>query len=270
MIMKGDGMNDWDLRNAEYGRDVSWGDADDGIESDNGMLDPAETDLASSEATPEKPNAGAWSQEKCLDFLEREVCRHPLNRELLYKTLELCLDSLELSALEQRMLSFPEAAQATQDPYHLVCLLEDAGGLRRTELDGEGREVTDLQKRELTEDEADDLVASVLFETTETGRTFVRQHDPRRRFAELLDAEPVRKNCYIELLGFCNERPRPYTEIETLLRSNAVLLSEKKSGLPLQPSVFVDKLERAGILEWRDGWSLSQEGRGCLDALRGE
>ena len=39
MIMKGDGMNDWDLRNAEYGRDVSWGDADDGIESDNGMLD---------------------------------------------------------------------------------------------------------------------------------------------------------------------------------------------------------------------------------------
>ena len=38
-------MNDWDLRNAEYGRDVSWGDADDGIESDNGMLDPAETDL---------------------------------------------------------------------------------------------------------------------------------------------------------------------------------------------------------------------------------
>lgn len=101
-------MNDWDLRNAEYGRDVSWGDADDGIESDNGMLDPAETDLASSEATPEKPNAGAWSQEKCLDFLEREVCRHPLNRELLYKTLELCLDPLELSALEQRMLSFPK------------------------------------------------------------------------------------------------------------------------------------------------------------------
>lgn len=268
--MKGDGMNDRDLRNAEYGRDVSWGDADDGVESDNGMLDPAETDLASSEAIPEKPDSDAWSQEQRLDFLEREVCRHPLNRELLYKTLELCFEPLELSALEQRMLSFPEASQATQDPYHLACLLEDAGGLRRIELDEEGCEVTDLQKQDLTEDEVDDLVASVQFETTEVGRTFVCQHDPRRRLAELLDAEPVRKSCYIELLGFCNEQPRTYAEIEALLRSNAVLLSEKKSGLPLQPSVFVDKLERAGILEWRDGWSLSQEGRGCLDALKGE
>lgn len=266
-------MDDRDVRNTQYGRDVFWGNADDGVETDNGMLDPAETDLVPSaplEAEPEKSDADAWSQEQRLDFLEREVCRHPLNRELLYKTLELCFDPLEVGALEQRMLSFPEASQATQDPYHLACLLEDAGGLRRIELDEEGCEVTELQKQDLTEDEADDLVASVLFETTETGRLFVRQHDPRHRFAELLDAEPVRKDCYIGLLCFCDEKPRTYAEIETLLRGNAVLLSEKRSGLPLQPSVFVDRLERAGILEWRDGWSLSQEGRGCLDALKGE
>ena len=36
----------------------------------------------------------------------------------------------------------------------------------------------------------------------------------------------------------------------------------------MQPSVFVDKLEAAGAVEWRDGWVLTDEGRSYLQELR--
>lgn len=265
-MRKGDVMGDRVSHASAYDHDVSWGDADDGFEQDNGMLDPTETDIGPAADADVCDLAGADR----LDLLEKAVCRHPLNRELLYKALELCFDPQELGALEREMLSLPEAARATQDPYHLACLLESVGGLRRIELDEKGAEVTYSQKQNLAEEEADDLVASVLFETTDEGRLFVRLHDPRRRFAELVDAEPNRRDSYIELLGFCGESPRSYAEVEAMLRGCGALASDRASGLPVQPSVFVDKLERAGILVWRDGWSLSDEGRGCLAALKDE
>ena len=36
----------------------------------------------------------------------------------------------------------------------------------------------------------------------------------------------------------------------------------------MQPSVFVDKLERAGALVWNEGWRLTEEGEAFLQDLK--
>ena len=61
--------------------------------------------------------------------------------------------------------------------------------------------------------------------------------------------------------------PRPYKDIEALLAGSAVL--ERGDGkLPMLPSVFVDRLEACGVIRWRNGWELTDEGRDLLKDLK--
>ena len=125
------------------------------------------------------------------------------------------------------------------------------------------------RKEGLTEDEVDDLVAGYAFMTTAVGLAVVEQHTPRARIIELLNLVPERADTYIELLDFCSEEPRTYSEISQLLKGRPALV-RIVDGEPqtMQPSVFVDKLEAAGGMVWRDGWVLTDEGRAYLAELR--
>lgn len=232
---------------------------------DNGMCDPADDDASAEEGKA----SSELSFEERLTILERAVVRQPLHREILYKTLAFCRDRRSLREVEEQIALFPEFRHAVQDQYHLACVLEKAGGLRRVELDGEGAEVTSERKEGLSEDEVDDLVHSTCFETTDLGDALVSRHEPRARLEELLDLVPARRATYVEVLEFC-ATPRGYDEVKALLEGRDVLLvGADDTGRPIQPSVFLDKLERAGAVVWEDGWRLTEGGRGYLEELKG-
>ena len=67
-MRKGDVMGDRVSHASAYDHDVSWGDADDGFEQDNGMLDPAETDIGPAADADVCDLAGADR----LDLLEKD------------------------------------------------------------------------------------------------------------------------------------------------------------------------------------------------------
>ena len=71
--------------------------------------------------------AATTFDERC-ELLEDALTRQSLHREVLYKTLALCQERRELSAVEAAMAAFPEFAEATQSQYHLISVLVDAGG----------------------------------------------------------------------------------------------------------------------------------------------
>lgn len=80
---------------------------------------------------------------------------------------------------------------------------------------------------------------------------------------------PERADVYRELLEFTAAKPRTYHDIAELLRDRPVL--ETVIGgtrHTMQPSVFVDKLERAGALVWNEGWRLTEEGEAFLQDLK--
>lgn len=234
-------------------------------------------------AAPEVPQSGVASEaptdepapaperpfEERLADLERAVTRHPLHREILYRTLAFCEQRRELTAIEGEIASYPEFRRATQDQYHLVEMLEHTGGLTRTPLDAEGADVTPERLEGLSEDEADDLVATYAFQTTDVGCALVEQHTPRARLIELMGLVPERADTYAELMSYIEEKPRTYADICSLLKGRPALIRLADDGEPqeMQPSVFLDKLEQAGGVEWNDGWVLTDEGRQFLDEL---
>lgn len=207
--------------------------------------------------------------EERLADLERAVTRHPLHREILYRTLAFCEQRRELAAIEDEIASYPEFRRAVQDQYHLIQTLEQAGGLIRTPLDADGADVTSERLEGLTEDEADDLIATYAFATTDAGRAFVERHAPKARLVELMGLVPERKDTYVELMAFIEEKPRTYADICALLKGRPALVRTTSDGelQTMQPSVFLDKLEAAGGVEWSDGWVLTDEGRQFLDEL---
>lgn len=223
-------------------------------------------DVASGEGTAEVVNG--LTREECRERLENIFKRHAAHREIFYQILVFCQEMRLLPNIEEGIATYPEFKHAAQSPYHFIRTLEEAGGLTRIELDEKEDEVTPERKEGLGEDAIDELVHDYGFETTDAGRETVKAHDPVRRILELLDDLPARKDTYIELMDFCKESPRAYTEVGRFLEGHDALKHvDVASGQVLQPSVFLDKLESAHAIVWDGGWILTEEGRGYLVAL---
>ena len=240
---------------------------------DNGLSDPADTDVAKAGSVDpaaydaEEPHL--LTDAERMRVLEDAVMRHPLNREILYKTLLYCQDERLLADVEAFILALPEAASATQNPYRMIQTLEKAYGLDRREYDGDGNAISPEAKIGMDEDEIDDLICSYSFVTTDLGADFVKQHEPRARIAELFAMSPERVDAFVELLEFIDEAPRSYSEICDRLKGHpALTVLIDGTFVEIQPSVFVDKLERSGALVWIGGWSLAEAGKGFLNDLK--
>lgn len=171
-----------------------------------------------------------------------------------------------LGDLERRIASLPGYEKLKNPPYFPVSWLHEAGALEELYLDAAGNVYEAKDVETLDEDAFDDLVAQYAFRTTENGRRLAGEFSPQRRLARLLEAEPARRETYLELLGFMREK-RDFSQIERLLRGRDVLTLTAEDGVTLQPSVFVDKLEAAGAISFDGGWMITVGGKEMLDAI---
>lgn len=190
------------------------------------------------------------------------------HREILRKILELCRSRHELGDIERQVQGFPEYAYAAQNPYRMIVYLVDCGGLAKLDLDENGDVVTPERTQGLTEDEVDDLILTYAFETTDAGRVVADELAPKNRLGKLLTAMPERAQSYLDVLRLCAE-PQSMAAIDELFAGrdlSALASLNTGSSVTLKPSVFVDKLERAGGIVWKDGWVITDAGRTYLEA----
>ncbi|WP_350454939.1 hypothetical protein [Slackia heliotrinireducens] len=232
---------------------------------DNGFADLAENDEAKLEERETLEETAELSFEEKLVVLNRAVTRQPLNRELMLRILSFCTEEKKLNDVENHVMSFPEYSRATENPVYMTKVLVRCDGLEEIERTAEGKRVLPEDKEGLTEDEIDDLVATTNFITTEVGAQVVADHSPAARLAALLETSPERAETFQEMLEFVAEKPRTYGEVTDLLKGRPVLQTIINGRTEtVQPSVFIDKLERAGVLVWDNGWKLTKEGEAFL------
>lgn len=194
----------------------------------------------------------------------------PLARELMRQALELCAKRQPYAEVERHIQDFPEFACASVTPYQVIQTLIDAGGLLKIEIGADGEEVLPEQKLGLSPDEADDLVDSYALETTDLGRLVAEEMAPELRLRDLFSAFADRREIFSDVMDFCRESPRTYAQIEAHLSGcdlSRIASLNPTAHTPIQPSVFVDSLERAGGLVWHDGWRLTREGEALLNSL---
>lgn len=193
----------------------------------------------------------------------------PRFREIYFHILDFCQEQRTLGEVESLVGGLPEFAHAGQNQYRLIINLEDAGALDRLELDEKGDVVTEAMKEGLTDDEVDDLVCEYAFIDTDAGREVCAKMQPDKRMEDLMGMFPKRVKTYRQVLDFCKQ-PRTFKEIDTLLKGADVLKTGSANtitNVPLQPSVFIDQLERSGGLVWKGSWNVTEGGRRYLELM---
>jgi hypothetical protein len=226
--------------------------------SDSAPAEAANKDIAKVKAAKE------LSFDEKVNNLARFVQREPQIREIDCKVLRYCLERRDLSDIEDRIAGYPEFKTATRDQYSLITELVTHYGLEIFELDKAGNPVLEADKAGLSENEVDDLVLSYAYQTTEVGRVVNDRFDPKRRLVELFDIVPQRYGTYIEILEFLRDK-HSFAEVDSLLRGRDILFSEREAGdRAIQPSVFIDKLERAGGIFFNGGWQITEAGKELL------
>ncbi len=230
-----------------------------------GGLSPESADVASA---PEADTCAEATFEEAVAALTETVNRAPLHREIFLKLLTFCTTQRTLAEAEEAVRACPEFPSVAQSPYRLVRTLVHAGGLYWLELDETGRPLTSQAKAGLTPDEVEDATFAYAVVTTPVGEQVAEDLAPEKRLRRLFDLVPQRLTTYLDLMDFCREK-RTFKEIEALLRTRpAAAFASTTSSQPLQPSFFVDALERSGGLAWNDGWKITERGMKVLQQLR--
>ncbi len=195
------------------------------------------------------------------------VNHNPSYRLVFLKIIAACVDTAQsLSDLEQLVAAQPGYSKLRQPPYYPIAWLHQNYALEEMYLDAQGKLYTQADVKDLSEDEFDDLVAAYAYRVTEEGIRVAEIFSPSRRLSELLQEEADRGGVYLELLEFLREK-RGFAQVETLLRGRPELKDTAKNGQTLQPSMFVDKLEAIGVIDFDGGWQITAEGRELLDSL---
>lgn len=202
--------------------------------------------------------------EEAVAKLQDIVTASPRHREIYLSLLEFCVERRSLEEAEAFVAGLPEFSCAAQPPYRLVRTMVDAGGLAWIELSEDGNVVLTEDKAGLSEDEVDDLIVSFAVETTPVGEQVRDELSPERRMRKLFDEVPSRLGAYRNVMEFCCE-PRTYQEVHDLLSSAPSVAGV--DGKPLQPSFFLDTLERAGGLKWDNGWKVTKRGAELLSRM---
>lgn len=194
-----------------------------------------------------------------------------MHRQVYCRTLSLCVDRLEFGQVESSVSEFSEFKSCSQSPYRFIKALEDAGGLRLLAIDAEGAVITQERAEGLTEDEVDDLVDWFALETTEAGREVAQAFSPRQLLDELIRNFPDRINVYRDLLTHLKAGPCKYADIEKLFQGRDFSMIKTlgaEKHVAVKPSVFVDNLEKAGGIVWRDrSWHVTKEGEALLEKM---
>lgn len=193
-------------------------------------------------------------------------------REALYKTLAFCQQPRDFVEVEDFIAQTDEFVYShiMQTPFAMIQMLVDAGGLAQTPLDGEGNPIADEQLANLSEDEADDLIATYRIQATDAGAETVRLLAPERRIEAQLSLRPHRRDTYFAVLDFCTQ-PRKFPEIEAFFKNTSGLSQDIVADHhKLSPDFYVDKLDKAGALVWRGAWVATDAGKRMLQAHKRE
>lgn len=227
-----------------------------------------------------------------LEGLTHAICKQPLNRPIYRRILMFFDEEHSTEEAEAFIAEIPEFTYTIQPEGRFLDVLERYGGIERVVVEDEEAEgaepaeaIDDTQddaaedveagdaadaaaEEAVAEDEAPvDELASLVgarWIVTDLGRQYVEATDPMAPLKQLITQDADRTETYLMVLGLCAEAPQPLAEIERAVRA---LQNENKSAAQIQPSIYLDRLERVGGLYWKGQWNITEEGRKILADL---
>ncbi len=236
------------------------------LASDEDIVDGAEGTESAVEpwkvSTPKKPEPDAATRIATL-FAEMQYRRRVLKGALMYCGTP--STSAEINAF------IDEAQRYNRSVYtsaNLATLLLGAGALARVDEDGNPYE-DGSNEPELVEIEGAKFwrvtePPAALWVITEAGAAFLAADPSETELRETLASEPQYRDIYTRVLSLCDAEGGAATPVlADAVDNDPALVSPR-----MYVQYFIDRLEKAGALDWRDAWMTTGFGKELLVEVR--
>lgn len=148
----------------------------------------------------------------------------------IYKIILFCKTKRDIDEIITEASAYSEFSSSANTPVEVIKWIIEAGGLTN-------------------------IPDSSDYEASESGRAFLEEYRPASRLEKFMTAESEHINIIKDILSNC-ATPQGMGELEERYRGHPAMTPGK-----LSINYFVAELERAGALEWRDGWSTTDAGK---------
>ena len=180
------------------------------------------------------------SLEEAMAKIHQRIVYEPAYKTVLFKMLAFCQETHSSVDIAEEVYSYPEMKSSLQPVSLLLSWLIECDGIEEVVLaDREGKER--------------------MFRTTIAGKAVLDKEKSGDKIATLFMQEPAYVSVYWQILGTCVS-PKTRAEIEAMLRGNPILESPK-----IYANYFIETLENAGGLEWRDKWQTTRMGMNAMN-----
>lgn len=192
--------------------------------------------------------------EESVALVDRRLVREPRYRLALYRLLGFCEQERTLAEIEGEVVGYPEMAVSPYGARTLLSWLVESDAIRCTN-EEEAEEATVAKK---TGGTADDGIA-YRFATTVVGSQVLANWRESKPLAQLMARYPQYEEAFCRVMAACGT-PLARQEVEALFTDDPILEEPKK----IYPNFFLDKLEAAGGLVFKGGWTATPEGSAIL------
>jgi len=180
-------------------------------------------------------NLSLQNLEEVMAKVHQRIVSEPAYKIILYKMLTFCQVARSSTDITKEVLSYPDMKGSLQSVSVLLSWLIECGGIEDVVVAGMDRN-------------------NLVLRTTVAGKAVLDKENSGDKLAELFIHEPNYHGVYMQLLATCVS-PKTRVEIEAMLRGNPILESPK-----VYANYFIETLETAGGLEWRDKWQTTRMG----------
>lgn len=188
-------------------------------------------------------------------------------RPILLGVLELCREGKPTQQVTAHVSEAQSTNRSVFSAGAILGLLEEAGGIERRCADGSPWPEEPLEPEHVVMDGVEYLraaqAAPAFWKTTDAGLRVLENDNPLERVEALFSDDATYLPVYKKALLVCSQDGGAAAGQLGRAIDKLDLVQEPR----LFAAHFVERLERAGALEWRDAWTLTDIGVEALDML---
>ncbi len=222
------------------------------------------------------PDAAPAFQGKLESFADKDTAEErisalfdqmPTLQKILYGILRLCEAPSRAEDIDAAIEDLKRHHHCVYSPSTFCSLLERAGAIEKVDETGQSLEDFEQEPQMIEVDGTTYWVVApppcVFWKLTDAGLAQLEGHKPFEAIQACFDDEPLYADIFKTILELCGQKGGT-----TVKAIGDAVEDEPAAQEPRRYAMyFIDKLERAGALDWNGAWTTTEEGKRFLSQI---
>ena len=201
------------------------------------------------------------AQERITTLFERMMS----HQKVLMSVLELCEKPTSSNEIDEKITDLQQYHHSVYTPLTFCNLLERAGAIIKTDAEGTSLEDLVQEPLKIVKDGVEYWIVApspeIYWAMSEDGRNYYDAYKPIEQIKHVYEEEPQYAEIFTTVLNMCKASGGAQVKtIGDVVDDDPIVQKPKRYAM-----YFIDKLERAGALDWQNAWVITDAGLSFLE-----